>query len=119
MFNYLIKVHLLSAHIDGLTAETSAPFDRLVDLSLQANRTSGQARKYLLDKFEAKAAFITAQLVLVDNLFGDATQDVSHFGLSLRNAEAALGFLKRLTPHAIGASKSLASEIGPPSLKAS
>lgn len=100
-------MHLLTAHIDDLTAEASAPLDRLVDLSLQANRTSGQARQLLMDKFEGMAMYLTEQLDLVQNLFGESTQSPSHPEVAVKSAETAIGFLKKLTPHAVGAAKSL------------
>lgn len=102
-------MHLLTAHIDDLTVEASAPLDRLVDISLQANRTSGQAKQHLLSRFETKATFLNKQLELVERLFNEATGDISHPEKSIVSGKAALGFLKKLTPHAVGAAKFLAS----------
>ena len=62
-----LQVHLITAHIDALTAKVSAPLDRLVDLSLQASRTSGMAKQHLLGKFEKRATFISNQLEEVSN----------------------------------------------------
>ena len=59
-------MHLLTAHIDALTAKVSAPLDRLVEVALQASRTSGMAKQHLLDKFEKRANFIIDQLQEVD-----------------------------------------------------
>ena len=102
----------MTAHVDDLTAETSAPLDRLVDISLQANRTSGRTKELLLSKFEAMATYLTSQLNQVDRLFEDATQYVGNRDPAVGNAGAAIGFLKKLTPHAVGAAKGLESEDG-------
>lgn len=107
---FFFQVHLLTAHVDDLTAETSAPLDRLVDISLQANRTSGLPKQLLLNKFEAMATNLSSLLNQVDRLFGDATQPQSHRDQSVDNARAAIGFLKKLTPHAVGAAKGLESQ---------
>jgi hypothetical protein len=102
---------LLTAHVDDLTAQTSAPLDRLVDISLQANRTSGRTKELLLSKFEAMATGMISQLNQVDRLFEEATKSVSRRrGQSVGNAGAAIDFLKKLTPHAVGAAKALESE---------
>ncbi len=104
-------MHLLTAHIDDLTAEASAPLDRLVDLSLHANRTSGMAKQLLMKKFDNMAAYLTDQLEHVLKLFADCTQSLANpREISVRNSEAAISFLKKLTPHAVGAAKSLESK---------
>ena len=36
------------AHIDALTAEVAAPLDRLVDIALQASKTTSLAKQHLL-----------------------------------------------------------------------
>lgn len=58
-------MHLITAHIDELIAKVSAPLDRLVDIALQASRTTSMAKHHLLGKFEAKASFISDQLEVV------------------------------------------------------
>ena len=62
-------MHLITAHIDELIAKVSAPLDRLVDIALQASRTTSMAKQHLLGKFEAKASFISDQLEVV-RMFG-------------------------------------------------
>ena len=108
-------MHLLTAHIDDLTAGVAAPLDRLVDLALQAGRTSGgPAREHLLNQFESKAAFISEQLGRVGELFSEATMRLQQHGgrrePAVEAADTAITFLKRLTPHAVGAARSLSSE---------
>ena len=78
-----------------------------MDLSLQANRTSGLTVQLLMKKFEVMATYMREQLDLVLKLFDDSTQSLSNPEQSVRNSKAAIGFLKKLTPHAIGAAKSL------------
>ena len=60
-----VQVHLITAHVDGLTAKVSAPLDRLVDIALQASRTSSIAKQHLLSMFENKAGFMRDQLEVV------------------------------------------------------
>ncbi len=99
------------AHIDHLTADVAAPLDRLVDLALQASRTTSLAKQHLLTKFESKASFIVDQLNLVDQLFAEATQDLpAEREQAVDDAAAAVVFLKKVTPHVIGAARSLASK---------
>ena len=105
------QVHLLTAHIDDLTAEASAPLDRLVDIALQANRTSNlQTKRLLMKRFDAKANFLTQQLNSVERLFGSVAASLVQPEKSVRSAGAAIGFLKKLSPHAVAAAKSLESE---------
>lgn len=100
------------AHIDHLTADVAAPLDRLVDLALQASRTTSLAKQHLLSKFESKASFIGDQLTVIDQRFGEATRDLpAEREQAVDNAAAAVVFLKKLTPHAIGAARSLASKL--------
>ena len=47
----------------------------------------------------------------VDRLFGESTKSLSHCAQSMENAEAAIGFLKKLTPHAVGAAKAESEEL--------
>ena len=58
-------MHLLTAHIDDLTASVAGPLDRLISVALQASRTEGMAKDYLLNQFEEKANFTRRQLDLV------------------------------------------------------
>lgn len=58
-------MHLLIAHIDDLTASVAGPLDRLVSIALQASRTEGMAKDYLLNQFEEKARFTREQLGVV------------------------------------------------------
>lgn len=101
---------MLTAHIDDLTAEASAPIDRLVDISLQANRTSSLAKQLLMNKFEAMATYLVDQLNLVERLFNDSAGLLSQQEPAIRNSGGAIVFLKKLTPHAVGAAKSLESK---------
>ena len=57
-----LQMHLLTAHIDDLTAEVAAPLDRLVSVALQASRTSGMAKEKLMEQFLSKETFINDQL---------------------------------------------------------
>ena len=101
-------MHLLAAHIDDLTAEVSAPLDRLVDTALQASRTDGLAKDHLIKQFEQRAAFIADQLQVVHDCFHDATG--TRLSGRQEKVERVISFLKKLTPHVIGAARSLASE---------
>lgn len=105
-----LQVHLLTAHIDDITAETSSPLDHLVDVALQASQRSGMAKQHLMDQFESKASFMSDQLQLVSRLFNEATDSVTGRESAIEKADAALVLLKKLTPHAIGAARSLGSE---------
>lgn len=105
-----MQVHLLTAHIDDMTAEVSTPLDHLVDVSLQANQRSGMAKQYLMDQFETKASFLSDQLQTVSELFNEVTDHVLHGDPAIEKADQAIIFLKKLTPHAIGAARSLASK---------
>ncbi len=58
-------MHLLTAHIDDLTANVAGPLDRLVSVALQASRTEGMAKEYLLNQFEDKENFTKTQLEVV------------------------------------------------------
>ncbi len=68
-----MQLHLLTAHIDHITAAASAPLDRLMELSLAANRTSGLAKQHLMNKFEEKSSSLLEQLETVETLFNEAT----------------------------------------------
>ena len=106
-----LQVHLLTAHIDDVTAEMSSPLDHLVDVALQASQRSGMAKQHLMDQFESKASFMSDQLQLVCELFNEATDSVTTGEPAIEKADAALVLLKKLTPHAVGAARSLASEL--------
>jgi hypothetical protein len=101
------QVHLITAHIDGLTAKVSAPLDRLVETALQASRTSSKAKQHLLDKFEKRADFIRNQLEVVENCFNEATATVEQRDTAMDSAALSVSFLRKLTPHAVGACRSL------------
>ena len=106
------QVHLLTAHIDDLTAGVAAPLDRLVDLALQASRTSGIAKQHLLSQFEGRASYLMDHaLEEVSSLFDEATKDVpqQQREAAVDNVAMAMSFLRKLTPHAVGAARSLAS----------
>ena len=105
-----LQVHLLTAHVDNLTAKTSAPLDRLVDVALEASRTSDLPKQLLLKKFEGMATGLMDKLSLVDTSFGESTSSLTRREQPVQNARAAISFLKKLTPHAIGAAKTLASK---------
>ena len=89
----------------------SSPLDHLVDVSLQASQRSGMAKQHLMDQFESKASFMSDQLQLVSELFDEATDAVTSGEPAIEKADAALVLLKKLTPHAVGAARSLGSEL--------
>lgn len=70
------------------------------------------AKQHLMDQFESKASFLSDQLQVVCELFNEATDGVTDADPAIDKAGKAIGFLKKLTPHAIGAARSLASEHG-------
>ena len=108
----LPQVHLLTAHVDDLTAGVAAPLDRLVDIALQASRTSGIAKQHLLSQFEGRASYLTDHaLEKVSRHFDEATMGLSQQPreAAVDNVAMAISFLRKLTPHAVGAAKSLAS----------
>ena len=107
---HTFQVHLLTAHIDDITAEMSSPLDHLVEVALQASQRSGMAKQHLMDQFESKASFMSDQLQVVCELFNEATDPVTSGEPAIEKADEALALLKKLTPHAIGAVRSLASE---------
>ena len=106
-------MHLLTAHVDELTTETSAPLDRLVDLSLQASRTSGHAKQTLLNKFDRMAMGLSEQLNQVDRLYADNTKTLTYHEQRVEEVRDAIQFLKKLTPHVVGAAKSLEGRVVP------
>jgi hypothetical protein len=62
--------------------------------------------------FENKASFIRDQLDVVDSCFQEAVATVQESETALDSAATCISFLKKLTPHAVGACRSLASEPG-------
>ena len=97
-----------------MTAETAAPLNRLMELALAANRTSGLAKQHLMGKFEAKSFNLLEQLLTVESLFDEAAEGAGKDPrkppeVPLSASKAAIGFLRNLTPHAIGAVRYLAS----------
>lgn len=105
------QVHLLTAHVDELIAEVAAPLDRLVDIALQASRTSkGPAKELLLRQFEQRASFINDQLRTVGKLFHTTVDPIEGRGRRVAKINQSLSFLEKLTPHVIGAARSLSSE---------
>ena len=90
----------------------AAPLDRLVDIALQASRTSGIAKQHLLSQFESRASYLTDHaLEKVSRHFDEATMGLSQQPreAAVDNAAMAISFLRKLTPHAVGAARSLAS----------
>ena len=104
------QVHHLTAHIDDITAEMSSPLDHLVEVALQANQRSGLAKQHLMDQFESKASFLSDQLEAVCEMFSEVTDQVTVRDPTIEKVNAGLAFLKKLSPHAIGAARSLACE---------
>ena len=107
------QVHLITAHIDGLIAKVAVPLDRLVDIALQASRTSSIAKQHLLGVFENKASFIRDQLEQVsmhgnsqfsemfssssqqvDSCFQEAVANVQESETALDSAATCISFLK-------------------------
>ncbi len=105
-----LQVHLLTAHVDELVAEVAAPLDRLVDTALQASRTQGAAKDLLLRQFEQRASFIRDQLQTVVKLFHTAVDPIEGRGRRVLKIDHTLSYLDKLTPHVIGAARSLSSE---------
>ena len=90
----------------------AAPLDRLVDIALQASRTSGIAKQHLLSQFESRASYLTDRaLEKVSRHFDEATMGLSQQPreAAVDNVATAISFLRKLTPHAVGAARSLAS----------
>ncbi len=88
----------------------SAPLDRLVDTAIQASRSEGLAKDLLLKQFEQRASFIGDQLQVVLGLFRTTTGSLEVRGRRVDKIDNALTFLTKLTPHTIGAARSLASK---------
>ena len=106
------QVHLITAHIDELIAKVSAPLDQLVEVALQASRTSIHAKHHLMDKFETQASFIIRQLEVVERCFKEASDTVERREKALDEAAMAINLLRKLTPHAINACHALSSGPG-------
>ena len=86
-----------------------------MELSLAANRTSGLAKQHLMNKFEEKSSSLLEQLETVETLFNEATMAAEEEHqkppeMAVTTSKVAIGFLRNLTPHAIGAVRYLASE---------
>jgi hypothetical protein len=106
------KMHLLTAYIDDLTARVAGPLDRLVSVALQASRTEGMAKDHLMGKFEQKEEFINDQLDTVKSKLNNSVDQLKASNNSLQNCLRSLNFLQKVSPHAIGAAKSLSSDPG-------
>ena len=105
-----IQVHLLTALIDDLTAEASAPVDRLAGAALAVSKAELGERKEQQRDFEMQADELKARVARVRTHASKAVENSRHAS-KVRTVRVTGDFIDRLTPQVIAAARALAGKI--------
>ena len=104
------QVHLLTAHVDELTAHVTTPLDTLVSIALEASKTE-LAKGHLMSQFKAKARRMRRQMECLREVFDKEVKGkVGERQQAVDNADRAITFLTKLSPHVVGAARALSSK---------
>ena len=115
MFDYnrcmsALQVHLLTALVDDLTAEASAPVDRLAGAALAVSKAELGERIQQQSSFEMQADELKARVARVRTRASKAVENSRHTS-KVRYVRVTGDFIDRLTPQVIAAARALAGEI--------
>lgn len=102
-----LQVHLLTALVDDLTANVSAPVDRLAGAALAVTKADSQQRLFMTREFEIQARELTSRVAKVRSQASKAIEQSNHVG-NVRNVRVTCDFIDRLTPQVIGSARDLA-----------
>ena len=105
-----IQVHLLTALIDDLTAEASAPVDRLAGAALAVSKAELGERMEQQRDFEMQADELKARVARVRTHASKAVENSRHAS-KVRTVRVTGDFIDRLTPQVIAAARALAGKI--------
>ncbi|XP_048584760.1 uncharacterized protein LOC116618752 isoform X2 [Nematostella vectensis] len=100
------KVHLLTALVDDLTADVSAPVDRLAGAALAISKAEPSAHARQEREFDAQAQELLSRVV---RMSGSASKAVQHSGYAskVRTVRVTGDFIDRLTPQVVAAARAL------------
>lgn len=105
-----LQVHLLTALVDDLTAEASAPVDRLAGAALAVSKAELGERIQQQSNFELQADELKARVARVRTHASKAVENSRHTS-KVRYVRVTGDFIDRLTPQVIAAARALAGEI--------
>ena len=105
-----LQVHLLTALVDDLTAEASAPVDRLAGAALAVSKAELGERIQQQSRFEMQADELKARVARVRTHASKAVENSRHAS-KVRTVRVTGDFIDRLTPQVIAAARALAGEI--------
>lgn len=105
-----LQVHLLTAVVDDLTAEASAPVDRLAGAALAVSKAELGERIQQQSNFEMQADELKARVARVRTHASKAVENSRHTS-KVRHVRVTGDFIDRLTPQVIAAARALAGEI--------
>lgn len=103
------KVHLLTALVDDLTAEASAPVDRLAGAALAVSKAELGERIQQQSNFEMQADELKASVARVRTHASKAVENSRHTS-KVRHVRVTGDFIDRLTPQVIAAARALADK---------
>ena len=106
---FKLQVHLLTALVDDLTAEASAPVDRLAGAALAVSKAELGERIQQQSNFEMQADELKASVARVRTHASKAVENSRHTS-KVRHVRVTGDFIDRLTPQVIAAARALAGE---------
>lgn len=101
---------MLTALVDDLTAEASAPVDRLAGAALAVSKAEPGERIQQQSNFEMQADELKARVARVRTHASKAVENSRHTS-KVRYVRVTGDFIDRLTPQVIAAARALAGEI--------
>lgn len=110
------KVHLLTALVDDLTAEASAPVDRLAGAALAVSKAELGERIQQQSNFEMQADELKARVARVRTHASKAVENSRHTS-KVRHVRVTGDFIDRLTPQVIAAARALADNPDQPTVE--
>lgn len=110
------KVHLLTALVDDLTAEASAPVDRLAGAALAVSKAELGERIQQQSRFEMQADELKARVARVRTHASKAVENSRHAS-KVRTVRVTGDFIDRLTPQVIAAARALADNPDQPTVE--
>ena len=100
---------MLTALVDDLTAEASAPVDRLAGAALAVSKAELSERIQQQSNFEMQADELKASVARVRTHASKAVENSRHTS-KVRHVRVTGDFIDRLTPQVIAAARALAGE---------
>ena len=107
---FSLQVHLLTALVDDLTAEVSAPVDRLAGAALAVSRADVSDKLEQQRNFQEQAQELASRVARVRNHASEAVEKSRHSS-KVRTVRVTGDFIDRLTPQVISAARALAGTL--------